>query len=234
MTERIQKRIAASGLMSRRAAEEAIASGRVTVNGRTACLGESAGECDEIRVDGKELPSAAKSLYILLNKPRGYVSTLHDEKGRRDVTQLLRGVEARVYPVGRLDMDSEGLLLLTNNGAFANRLMHPSHKVEKCYETWVEGHNLDAALAVLRGPLDLDGYRLHPAEVELTENLPNGARLYITIHEGRNRQVRRMCELAGLRVTRLRRIREGSLELGDLPTGRWRFLSDEEVRRLEE
>ena len=234
MTERIQKRISASGLMSRRAAEEAIASGRVTLNGRTARLGESAGENDVIRVDGKELPSAAKSLYILLNKPRGYVTTLHDEKGRRDVTQLLRGVAARVYPVGRLDMDSEGLLLLTNDGAFANRLMHPSHEVEKCYETWVEGVDLDTALAVLRGPLELDGYRLHPAEVDLAERLPGGARLYITIHEGRNRQVRRMCELAGLRVTRLRRIREGSLELGNLPTGRWRFLSDEEVRRLED
>ena len=234
MTERIQKRIAASGLMSRRAAEEAIASGRVTVNGRTARLGESAEEDDVIRVDGKELPSAAKSLYILLNKPRGYVTTLHDEKGRRDVTQLLRGVEARVYPVGRLDMDSEGLLLLTNDGAFANRLMHPSQAVAKCYATWVEGADLDTALNVLRGPLELDGYRLHAAEVGLAERLPGGARLYITIHEGRNRQVRRMCELAGLRVTRLRRIREGSLELGDLPTGRWRFLSEEEVRRRED
>ena len=171
-------------------------------------FGESAEEDDVIRVDGKELPSAAKSLYILLNKPRGYVTTLHDEKGRRDVTQLLRGVEARVYPVGRLDMDSEGLLLLTNDGAFANRLMHPSHEVEKCYETWVEGADLDTALNVLRGPLELDGYRLHAAEVELAERLPGGARLYITIHEGRNRQVRRMCELAGLRVTRLRRIQE--------------------------
>lgn len=234
MTERIQKRIAASGLMSRRAAEEAIASGRVTVNGRPARLGESADEGDEIRVDGKCLPSAVKRLYILLNKPRGYVTTLHDEKGRRDVTQLLRGVEERVYPVGRLDRDSEGLLLLTNDGAFANRLMHPSHEVKKVYETWVEGGDLDTALAVLRGPLELDGYRLRPARVEPAERLPGGARLFITIHEGRNRQVRRMCELAGLRVTRLRRVREGSLELGDLPTGRWRFLSEEEVRRLEE
>ena len=195
---------------------------------------ESADEGDEIRVDGKCLTSAVKRLYILLNKPRGYVTTLHDEKGRRDVTQLLRGVEERVYPVGRLDRDSEGLLLLTNDGAFANRLMHPSHEVKKVYETWVEGGDLDTALAVLRGPLELDGYRLRPARVEPAERLPGGARLFITIHEGRNRQVRRMCELAGLRVTRLRRVREGSLELGDLPTGRWRFLSEEEVRRLEE
>ena len=233
MKERLQKIIAASGLMARRKAEEAIAAGRATVNGLPASLGDGADpDTDLILLDGKPLPRVEKRMTILLNKPRGYVTTLHDEKGRRDVTQLLRGVEARVYPVGRLDMDSEGLLLLTNNGAFANRLMHPSHEVEKCYETWVEGHNLDAALAVLRGPLDLDGYRLHPAEVELAENLPNGARLYITIHEGRNRQVRRMCELAGLKVTRLLRIREGSLTLGTLPRGKWRDLTDEEVRQL--
>ena len=232
MTERIQKRIAASGLMSRRAAEEAIAAGRVTVNGRPARLGESAGESDEIRVDGKSLPSITEKVYIILNKPRGYVTTLRDEKGRRDVTQLLRGLETRVYPVGRLDMDSEGLLLLTNDGDFANRMMHPSHEVEKCYETWVRGEKLEEALHILRRPLELDGYRLHPARVELAETFPDGARLFITIHEGRNRQVRRMCELAGLRVTRLRRIREGSLELGDLKTGRWRCLTEDERRQL--
>ena len=234
MAERLQKLIAASGLMSRRVAEERIAAGRVTVNGRPAALGDRAEPgVDQIRVDGLPLPAAERKVYIMLNKPRGYVTTLHDEKGRRDVRALLRGLDLRVFPVGRLDMDSEGLLLLTNDGALTKRLTHPSHEVDKCYETWVEGVCTPERLALLREPLELDGYRVLPAQVELCERGEDRARLLVTIHEGRNRQVRRLCEHAGLRVTRLRRIREGPLELGELKTGCWRYLSAGELRSLE-
>ena len=232
MRERLQKIIAASGLMARRKAEEAIEAGRVTVNGLPAHIGDSADpETDVILVDGKTLPSAARMLTIMLHKPRGVVTTLHDEKGRRDVTEFIRGLPERLVPVGRLDMDSEGLLLMTNDGALANRLMHPSHEVEKVYRTWVRG---DAAAGIqrLRQPMELDGYQLHPAKVKLLEPTPEGAVLEISIHEGRNRQVRRMCEQAGLTVTRLCRVREGGLVLGDLRPGQWRELTEEELRKL--
>ena len=162
------------------------------------------------------------------------ISSLRDEQGRRDVTELLRDIPERVYPVGRLDMDSEGLLLLTNDGEFANRLMHPSHEVDKCYRTWVQGVAAETRADLLRQPMLIDGYRIAPAEVGVRETIPDGAVFDITIHEGRNRQVRKMCELAGLRVTRLVRIREGSLTLGELPRGQWRDLSDDEVRSLME
>ncbi|MDO4974319.1 MAG: pseudouridine synthase [Eubacteriales bacterium] len=232
MSERLQKRIAAAGLMSRRAAEERIAAGRVTVNGRVARLGEQVEETDEIRVDGRLLPRGDDKVYIMLNKPRGYVTTLHDEKGRRDVTELLDGLGTRVYPVGRLDMDSEGLLLLTNDGDFANALMHPSREVEKRYEVQVRGEVTEDTLEVLRQPMELDGYTIRPARVERLETLPDGARLAVTIHEGRNRQVRRMCERVGLSVARLRRVSEGSLRLGKLRTGCWRPLSEAELAAL--
>lgn len=232
MRERLQKIIAASGLMARRKAEEAIEAGRVTVNGLPAHIGDSADpETDVILVDGKALPSVARMLTIMLHKPRGVVTTLHDEKGRRDVSELISEIPERLVPVGRLDMDSEGLLLMTNDGALANRLMHPSHEVEKVYRTWVRG---DAAAGIqrLRQPMELDGYRLHPAKVKLLEPTPEGAVLEISIHEGRNRQVRRMCEQAGLTVTRLCRVREGGLVLGDLRPGQWRELTEEELRKL--
>ena len=232
MRERLQKIIAASGLMARRKAEEAIEAGRVTVNGLPAHIGDSADpETDVILVDGKTLPSVARMLTIMLHKPRGVVTTLHDEKGRRDVSELISEIPERLVPVGRLDMDSEGLLLMTNDGALANRLMHPSHEVEKVYRTWVRG---DAAAGIqrLRQPMELDGYRLHPAKVKLLEPTPEGAVLEISIHEGRNRQVRRMCEQVGLTVTRLCRVREGGLVLGDLRPGQWRELTEEELRKL--
>ena len=232
MSERVQKRIAAAGLMSRRAAEEYIAAGRVTVNGRVACPGDRVEPSDEILVDGRPLPDAAEKVYIMLNKPRGYVTTLRDEKGRRDVTELLDGLGERVYPVGRLDMDSEGLLLLTNDGDFANALMHPAREVSKRYELRVRGAVTETALETLRRPMLLDGYTTRPAQVELLEALPDGARLAVTIHEGRNRQVRRMCEQAGLRVLRLRRVSEGSLRLGQLKTGCWRPLTEAELAAL--
>ncbi len=221
--------------MARRKAEEAIEAGRVTVNGLPARLGDSADpDTDQILLDGTPLPSAERKLTILLYKPRGVVTTLHDEKGRRDVRELIREIPERLVPVGRLDLDSEGLLLMTNDGALANRLMHPSHEVEKCYRTWVLGEDIPRGIERLGQPMELDGYRLHPAKVEMLEALEGGALLEITIHEGRNRQVRRMCELAGLTVTRLLRVREGALRLGNLRPGQWRYLTEEELRELGE
>ncbi len=231
MTERLQKIISARGLASRRAAEEMIQAGRVTLNGTTATLGQSADpDADEILVDGKPLPSPQRQVYILLHKPRGYVTTLSDEKGRKNVAQLV-DCGTRVYPVGRLDMDSEGLLLLTNDGEFAKRVMHPSHEVEKTYEVWVTGHH-EAAPALLSRPIELDGRPIRRPDVKLLWADERKAKYLVTIHEGRNRQVRRMCEAAGMHVTRLRRIREGKLQLGDLPLGKWRYLTEEEVKYL--
>ncbi len=231
MKERIQKLISSAGLMSRRAAEQALSDGRITVNGNTASLGDKADiDIDEIRVDGKLLPSTGEKLYIMLNKPKGYVCTLSDEKGRRNVTELVSALGTRLYPVGRLDMYSEGLLIMTNDGDFANRLMHPSHEVTKTYLTWVTGEDIGMAMEYLRYPMEIDGYVISPAEVELYELFNNGAVLSITIHEGRNRQVRKMCELAGLKVNRLLRISEGKLQLGELKCGSWRHLTEEELR----
>ena len=233
MKERLQKLISASGLMSRRAAEEAILSGRVLLNGNTAVPGDKADpDEDRILVDGVPLPCVGKKLYVMLNKPRGVVTSLHDEEGRPDVSGLVSDLGARLYPVGRLDMYSEGLLLMTNDGEFANRVMHPSHECRKTYRTWVKGERIDRALARLRAPMEIDGYRIRPAEVELVSEDPGSALLSITIHEGRNRQVRKMCALAGLKVTRLMRTAEGELSLGDLKPGQWRFLTDDEVRTI--
>ena len=233
MAERLQKIIAAAGMMSRRTAEEYISAGRVSVNGRPAVLGDRADpEKDRILVDGKDLPSTGEKVYIMLNKPKGYVTTLKDEKGRRDVSQLVADLGVRVFPVGRLDMNSEGLLLMTNDGDFANRVMHPSHEVTKTYYTWVRGSNIERAAEALRLPMELEGYRTRPARVEVLKRLPEGAVLSISIHEGRNRQVRKMCGAVGLEVTRLKRVAEGGLELGELPPGKWRHLSSEELDKL--
>ncbi len=233
MAERLQKIIAAAGMMSRRTAEEYISAGRVSVNGRPAVLGDRADpEKDRILVDGKDLPSTGEKVYIMLNKPKGYVTTLKDEKGRRDVSQLVADLGVRVFPVGRLDMNSEGLLLMTNDGDFANRVMHPSHEVAKTYYTWVRGSNIERAAEALRLPMELEGYRTRPARVEVLKRLPEGAVLSISIHEGRNRQVRKMCGAVGLEVTRLKRVAEGGLELGELPPGKWRHLSSEELDKL--
>lgn len=232
MTERLQKILSARGVASRRAAEEMIKDGRVTVNGVPAALGQTADpQVDQILVDGKLLPDPQGNVYILLHKPRGFVTTLSDEKGRPDVAQLVADCGVRVYPVGRLDYDSEGLLLLTNDGAFAQRLMHPKHEVDKTYEAWVTGHH-PGCPALLRRSIELDGYRIRQPEVKLLWEDGQKAKYLITIHEGRNRQVRRMCSAAGMQVTRLRRIGEGKLRLGDLPKGKWRYLTEEEIAEL--
>ena len=232
MAERLQKILSARGLASRRTAETWIQQGRVRVNGIPARLGDTADpEQDEILLDGKPLPQGQEPVYILLNKPRGYVTTLSDEQGRPNAAQLVADCGVRVYPVGRLDMDSEGLLLFTNDGAFANALMHPKHQVKKTYDVWVTGYVPGAEIRLAR-PIELDGYTIRKPEVKLLKAEGNRARLRVTIHEGRNRQIRRMCQAAGMTVTRLRRIREGSLSLGDLAPGAWRYLTREEVARL--
>lgn len=232
MKERLQKILSSRGVCSRRKAEELITAGKVSVNGITAQLGDAADpEIDEILVEGKPLPIRNDCVYILLNKPRGFVTTLSDEKGRPNAAQLVADCGIRVYPVGRLDMDSEGLLLFTNDGEFANNLMHPKHEVEKTYDTWVTGYN-PGCFKRLGEPMELDGYSLRIPKLKLLKVEGKTARIRITIHEGRNRQVRRMCEIAGMHVTRLKRVKEGTLELGDLPKGKWRYLNPEEVERL--
>ncbi len=229
MNERLQKILSSRGLASRRAAEELIKAGKVTVNGLTASLGDQADpDTDEIRVEGKLLPRQQEFVYILLNKPRGYVTTLSDEKGRPNAAQLVADCGVRVYPVGRLDMDSEGLLLFTNDGEFANRLMHPREEVKKVYAVWTRGY-VPGAEKRLAQPIELDGYRIKKPLVKLLQAQGDRARFLVTIHEGRNRQVRRMCQAAGMEVSKLRRIQEGSLKLGDLPLGSWRYLTQAEV-----
>ena len=219
--------------MSRRAAEEMIAAGKVCVNGAVAALGDKADAArDRITVDGKSLAPPEEKVYIMLNKPRGYVTTLSDEKGRRTVAELVGGIGVRLYPVGRLDMNSEGLLIMTNDGELANRLMHPRGGAEKCYRTSVTGEDIPAAVERLRDPMLIDGYKTRGARVEIEALTDKGGILLITIGEGRNRQVRKMCEEVGLRVTRLCRISEGGLKLGDLKTGKWRELTRAEIARL--
>ena len=235
MKERLQKIISAAGVASRRAAEEFIKSGKVTVNGKTAKLGDSADiDTDIICIDGQTIGRRADNTYIMLNKPRGYVTTLSDEKGRHCIAELVKDIGKRVYPVGRLDMYSEGLLILTDDGEFANRLMHPSHEITKTYHAWIAGRCSDTALNRLCEPFDVDGYETKPAEVEVIYACDDYTQLSISIHEGRNRQIRKMCEQAGLKLTKLRRVAEGKLKLGDLRPGKWRALTERELQELSE
>lgn len=232
MKDRLQKILSARGVASRRRAEEMITAGRVRVNGRAAVLGQSADpEVDEILVDGKKLPRPGDYMYIMLHKPRGIVTTLRDEKGRPNAARLVADCGCRVWPVGRLDMDSEGLLLFTNDGAFSQAIAHPRGQVDKRYLVWVRGFVPGKEVALGRR-VCLDGYTIAKPSVRLMWQEGDKACLEVIIHEGRNRQVRRMCALAELQVTRLLRVAEGGLELGDLPVGTWRHLTDEELRRL--
>ena len=233
MTQRIQKILSERGVCSRRKAEAYIMEGRVTVNGLPANLGDTADpDVDMILLDGNPLPSTQKPAYIMLYKPRGYVTTLSDEKGRKNAAELVADCGVRVYPVGRLDMDSEGLLIFTNDGEFANLLMHPKHEVNKTYLVTVTDFMAEK-LEKLSLPVELDGYLIKKPAVKLVRTLSgNRAVLSVTIHEGRNRQVRRMCDLAGMGVARLTRISEGAVKLGDLKSGTWRYLTDAEVALL--
>ncbi len=233
MEERLQKLLSAAGVCSRRAAEEYIAAGRVTVNGRPAQIGDKADpDRDEVTVDGQPLVQKLEQLvWLMLHKPRGYVTTLSDERGRKTAAELVADCGCRVWPVGRLDLNSEGLLLFTNDGEGTNRILHPSHKVEKEYQVTVTGE-LERALPILTGPLELDGDVLAPAQVKVLHQGESGSVLSVVIHQGKNRQVRRMCAQAGLEVKRLVRVREGTLRLDGLASGKWRFLTRSEIEGL--
>lgn len=234
MEDRLQKLIAMAGLCSRRGAEEIIAAGRVQVNGETAVLGTKADPArDVITVDGEELPRREENVYLLLNKPRGYVTTLSDEQGRPTVADLVRDVGVRVFPVGRLDIQSEGLLIMTNDGDLMQHLIHPKFEISKTYWLKVGGDVRNAAEHLARVE-NLDGERIRPAKTELLRQTGQTAELLITIHEGKNRQIRRMCEACSLTVLRLRRVREHTLELGDLESGKWRYLTAEELSAIKE
>ena len=233
MEERLQKILSRCGVASRRKAEELIVQRRVRVNGNTASLGDTADEREDvIEVDGVRLKRQEENVYLLLNKPRGYVTTLSDEKGRKDVSQLVADCGVRVYPVGRLDLYSEGLLLLTKDGALANRLMHPKKGIEKVYLVWANGW-ADDKERELAEPIEIDGRMTRPAKVELLNVKEQMALLRITISEGRNRQIRRLCQRSGLTVTRLKRVQEGPVQLGELAPGKWRTLTEEELTALQ-
>ena len=203
------------------------------VNGKTALLGQKADpEVDEITVDGRPLTQEGQKRYLMLNKPRGYVCTLSDEKGRKTVAELVKDCGERVYPVGRLDCNSEGLLLLTNDGALTQYLTHPSHEMEKEYHVRVKG-DVTAAVPILRQNMTVDGELFHGAKVQVLQETDRGGVLSMVICEGKNRQIRRMCAYAGLTVLRLKRVREGTVRLGKLPAGQWRYLSGEEISALQ-
>lgn len=232
MKERLQKIMSAHGVASRRESENLIGAGRVRVNGVTAQVGESADpDSDLIELDGKPLAVAPKKVYIMLNKPRGYVTTMSDEKGRKNVSELVRDCGTRVYPVGRLDIDSEGLLIMTNDGALTNLLTHPSHEKTKTYQVRVAGDTAEA-VHKLSEPMIIDGVLLRPAEVRVLRRTPEAVLLSVTIHEGKNRQIRKMCAQVGLEVLSLRRVGEGGLQLGELRSGKWRYLTRGEVDGL--
>lgn len=239
---RLQKYFTDCGVLSRRAAEAEISAGTVTVNGITASVGDKITPgTDDVCWKGKPIkPNAQKTghTYIMLHKPPGYVTTMSDERGRPCVTDLIADLPQRVYPVGRLDMYSEGLLLFTNDGALANKLTHPSHSISKLYLVKIKGVLTDKDIERLTAPMKLDGYTLRPIEAKLCKSgaVDRGGTLYsviqITLYEGRNRQIRRMCDAVGLIVLRLRRIAVGNLLLSDLPAGKWRHLTKQEVEYL--
>lgn len=229
MAERLQKLIAAAGLCSRRRAEEWITQGRVCVNGKTAQLGDSADlNSDTVLVDDVPLVRDSKKRYLMLNKPRGYVCTLSDEKGRPTIAELVKDCDVRVFPVGRLDLDSEGLLLLTNDGEWMQKILHPKYEVNKTYHVTVAGEVRDAAQRLSR-LTQIDGEAICPAQVEVLHQGRETAELSFTIHEGKNRQIRRMCAAVGLYVKKLQRVAEHDLFLGDLPPGTWRELTEQEL-----
>ena len=229
---KLQKYFSNCSVMSRRAAEEKIKQGLVKVNGAVAELGQRIDpENDVVEYGGERiLPQIDEKIYILLNKPRGYVTTLSDEKGRKTVTNLLGGVNSRVYPVGRLDMDSDGLLLLTNDGELTNKLTHPRHEIPKIYRVTVKERATDEIITKLREPMIIDGYKIMPVATTLVSKAPDV--LEMTLFEGRNRQIRKMCAQVGLTITRLCRVAIGDICLGSLETGKWRYLTKDEIDYL--
>ena len=231
---RLQKFIADAGLMSRRAAETEIEKGNVSVNGHVATIGTKIDpRADIVTYRGRRIDNKKREYtYIMLNKPRGYLSATSDDRGRKCVTDLLDGVEARVYPVGRLDMISEGMLLLTDDGELKNRLTHPSHTIGKVYRVKVGGSVSESQYDILTSPLEIDGYTIKPVDVVISDEDESGTVLKMTLFEGRNRQIRRMCQSVGLEILRLSRVAIGKLTLEDLPAGKWRHLTESEVEYL--
>ena len=227
---RLQKILANAGVASRRKAEEMISAGRVTVNGAVAALGAKAAPCDEICVDGVPLGRAQKKSYIALHKPAGIVTTVSDQFGRATVMDFVPD-HTRFFPVGRLDCDTGGLLFLTNDGDWANALAHPSREVRKVYIATIRGTPTDAELRRFREGIKIDGRKTAPAEIEISRRSSTETTVKITIHEGRNRQVRKMCDAIGHPVVTLKRVAIGGVKLGDLPAGKWRYLSDSEVAK---
>lgn len=233
-SQRIQKIIAQSGFCSRRKAEELISSGRVKVNGRPCKLGDKADFKSVITIDGEKLTVSAKRVlyYIMLNKPRGYVTTMSDEYDRKNVSELVSDLPERVYPVGRLDKNSEGLLLFTNDGKFANDIMHPSKHVAKTYRVTVRPPVTDEQLVKMSEGVLIDGKKTLPCVINVLTNESSRVVLQMVIKEGRNRQIRKMCEAVGLEVARLKRTMIGPVKLGMLKPGEYRELTSEELRAL--
>lgn len=233
-TVKLQKYFTDCGILSRRAAEAEIENGRVTVNGEVAYLGMRIDpSVDSVVYKGKEIrPRQDQKICVMLNKPRGFVTTLSDEKGRRTVSQLVENVGRRLYPIGRLDMDSDGLLLLTDDGDLANRLTHPKHEIPKIYRVTVDGEVSSKTLEELRSPMIIDGYEILPVKTDIVKNEKGGTVLEMRLFEGRNRQIRKMCSQVGLKIKRLSRIAIGDLLLGDLEVGKWRMLTDRELDYL--
>lgn len=230
--ERLQKALAHAGVGSRRSIEHLIRDGRVSVNGRPAVLGQKVGPRDKVSVDGKAVSIRPEGLaYYALHKPVGVITSARDEHGRKTVLDLVP-VPERVYPVGRLDSDSEGLVLLTNDGGLAHRLTHPRHSVPKVYEVWVRGEVTQSAVSRLLQGVTLEDGLARAEQAELLQVGQGSSVLHLTLEEGRKRQIRRMCEALGYPVERLRRIAIGPLRLGNLRPGRWRRLSPAEVRVL--
>lgn len=236
---RLQKILADRGIASRRKAEELIENGHVRVNGHPAKLGDKADDRrDTITVRGKRIQAPPEPVYLMLHKPRGYITTLSDENGRKCVAELVKDVGVRVYPVGRLDKESEGLLLFTNDGAFSNAMMHPTTHVSKRYRVTVRAEVTDEQLACFEQGIMIDGKKTLPAEATVvsfekqTADSPIRTVLEVVLYEGRNRQIRKMCEALGLPIVRLKRIAVGTVKLGMLPLGKWRHLEPKEVRDL--
>jgi len=230
--ERLQKYMARCGAASRRKSEEMISAGRVTVNGQTVSeLGYKVNEGDHVMLDGKPLNPESRKVYIALNKPVGYVSTVKDERGRKTLLDLV-DVPERIYPIGRLDYDTSGLIFLTNDGEIYNKVIHPRGEKNKVYIALVQGILTKEEIDSFEKGLEIDGHLTAPAEIKTRSILGKNAQVEITIHEGRNRQIRKMCEKIGHPVITLKRISIGNIEIEDLPVGKWRYLTEKEVEQL--